>query len=90
MLVFLFLLFKATPVLYFAKVPMAQPAFTEPFVPKDLFFLRRILMIPAFPAASYLADGLLMISMASTLDDCMDFKKSARSFPASGVGLPSI
>ena len=28
-------------------------------------------MMPAFPAASYLADGLVIISMASICDDCI-------------------
>ena len=47
-------------------------------------------MIPALPAASYFAEGLVMISIDSIWEDCNDFKYSERSFPDNGVGRPSI
>src|SRR5450432_1693357 len=47
-------------------------------------------MIPALPAASYLAEGLEMISMDSMEEDWMVLRYSERSLPDNGVGLPSI
>ena len=42
-----------------------NPEVTVPLVPKFLFFLSLMFIIPALPAASYFDDGCVMISIAS-------------------------
>ena len=46
--------------------------------------------MPALPDASYFAEGLLIISIASRSAEFIDRKNSERSFPAISEGLPSI
>src|ERR1700754_5297016 len=45
------------------NLPFAAPTVILPLVPDWLFFFNLILIIPELPAASYLADGLVMISI---------------------------
>mgnify|MGYP006188245581 CR=1 FL=1 len=50
----------------FLAVPKPVLADKVPLVPKLLFRLSLILIIPAFPAASYLDEGLVMSSIVAT------------------------
>jgi hypothetical protein len=87
---FLLRWFNDKPPTYFGYIPSLKPTFTLPLVPKALFFFSLILMIPALPDASYFADGLVMISIASMDEDWSVLRYEERSVPDNGVGRPSI
>jgi len=58
-----------------------------PLKPASTFFFITTLMIPAMPSGSYLAEGLVMISMFS-MAEAGSCRKA--SLPESTLGLPSI
>ncbi|MNK91844.1 hypothetical protein D3C87_1119600 [compost metagenome] len=60
-----------------------------PLVPKLLFLFNLILMIPAFPAASYLEDGLVINSMVATWSLVMLLNKVVISAPERKFVFPS-
>ncbi len=60
---------------------------TLPLIPDNFPFFITTLMIPAFPSASYFAEGLVITSICFTDDAGICFKTS---LPFNVVGLPSI
>ena len=61
-----------------------------PLNPARLSFLSTILMIPAVPAASYLADGLVTTSICDIRLDGIDLSPPLPPMPMRPEGLPSI
>ena len=65
MVYLLLLLFIENPLMNFEKMPILYPELIATLVPSVFIFFNRKLMMPALPDASYLADGLVIISIAS-------------------------
>src|SRR6476661_10461949 len=61
-----------------------------PFNPAFFPFFVLILIIPEFPEASYLEDGLVMISICSRAEAGIFLSRFARSLGDKNVCLPSI
>src|SRR5476651_987988 len=72
----------------FWRVP--TPPLIAPLTPDILVLLVMILMIPAVPSASYLADGEVITSMVLIWSDGKDLSTSARLFAIAPDGLPLI